>query len=68
MLVGGCFDVLHLGHIKFLQAAKKIGDILFVFVESDENVKKIKGEARPINNQTERARSFVLDTLRRLRN
>ena len=36
VLTGGCFDVLHLGHIKFLEAAKKRGDYLFVFIESDE--------------------------------
>jgi rfaE bifunctional protein nucleotidyltransferase chain/domain len=59
---GGCFDILHLGHIKFLQAAKRTGDILFVFVESDENVKKIKGDNRPINNQDERAE--VLSSIR----
>ncbi len=62
VLCGGCFDVLHLGHIKFLKAAKKIGDVLFVFVESDENVRKIKGEKRPINNQDERAE--VLSSIR----
>jgi FAD synthetase len=55
VLTGGCFDVIHLGHIKFLQAAKKSGDLLFVFVESDENVKKYKGVNRPIHSQNERA-------------
>ena len=54
VFTGGCFDILHLGHLKFLEAAKKRGDILFVFVESDENVKKIKGDNRPINTQDER--------------
>jgi FAD synthetase len=54
VLTGGCFDVLHLGHIKFLEAAKKHGDILLVFVESDENVRKTKGNNRPINNQNDR--------------
>ncbi len=62
ILSGGCFDVLHFGHIKFLEAAKKTGGILFVLLESDENVKKIKGEQRPINNQIERA--FVLSSVR----
>jgi D-beta-D-heptose 7-phosphate kinase/D-beta-D-heptose 1-phosphate adenosyltransferase len=55
VLTGGCFDVLHLGHIKFIEAAKKRGDLLFVFVESDEKVRKLKGKNRPINNQDERA-------------
>jgi rfaE bifunctional protein nucleotidyltransferase chain/domain len=55
VLTGGCFDVLHLGHIKFIEAAKKKGDLLFVFVESDEKVRELKGKNRPINNQAERA-------------
>lgn len=62
VLTGGCFDVLHLGHVKFLKAAKNSGGILFVFVESDENVRKIKGGNRPINNQNERAE--VLSSIR----
>ena len=55
ILAGGCFDVLHLGHLKFLEAAKKTGDILLVILESDANVRKIKGDKRPIHNQDERA-------------
>lgn len=55
ILVGGCFDILHLGHIKFLENAKKLGDILFVILESDESVLVLKGKDRPINNQMERA-------------
>ena len=62
VLTGGCFDVLHLGHIKFLELAKKRGDILFVFVESDQKVKEIKKENRPINNQNERCQ--VLSSIR----
>jgi rfaE bifunctional protein nucleotidyltransferase chain/domain len=62
VLTGGCFDVIHLGHIKFLESAKKQGDILFVFVESDEKVKEIKKENRPINNQHDRA--DVLSSIR----
>jgi len=62
VLTGGCFDVLHLGHIKFLEAAKKNGDVLFVFVESDQNVQKTKGKDRPINNQDDRAQ--VLASIR----
>jgi FAD synthetase len=58
ILTGGCFDVIHLGHIKFLEAAKKTGDILFAFIESDENVRKIKGDQRPIHNQDERAQAL----------
>lgn len=61
VLVGGCFDILHLGHIKFLESAKKLGDYLFVLLENDESVKKLKGNDRPINNQIERAQ--VLSSL-----
>ncbi|HUD09439.1 MAG TPA: adenylyltransferase/cytidyltransferase family protein [Patescibacteria group bacterium] len=62
VLAGGCFDVIHLGHVKFLEAAKKNGDILLVFLESDANVKKIKGDQRPIHTQDERAQ--VLQAIR----
>jgi len=55
VLVGGCFDIVHLGHIKFLEKAKKSGEILIVLLESDENIRKIKGQSRPINNQENRA-------------
>ncbi len=55
VLAGGCFDILHIGHIKFLENAKKHGDFLFVLLESDESVKKLKGENRPINSQNDRA-------------
>lgn len=58
VLTGGCFDILHKGHIEFLKNAKKQGDFLFVFLESDFNVKKYKGEGRPVNSQVERARSL----------
>jgi rfaE bifunctional protein nucleotidyltransferase chain/domain len=62
VLAGGCFDILHVGHIKFLAAAKKRGDILFILLESDKNVEKFKGKDRPINSQEERA--IVLSSLR----
>lgn len=55
VLVGGCFDILHIGHIKFLQKAKEQGDILLVMVESDKTVRKLKGKGRPINSQKSRA-------------
>jgi rfaE bifunctional protein nucleotidyltransferase chain/domain len=56
VLVGGCFDILHIGHVSFLEKAKKEGDVLFVLLEADESIKKIKGETRPINSQEDRAR------------
>lgn len=55
VLVGGCFDILHYGHIQFLTAAKKAGDYLVVMLESDENVRTLKGAHRPIHTQHERA-------------
>lgn len=55
VLTGGCFDILHTGHILFLEKAKEHGDLLFVLLENDENIKQTKGEKRPINNQTDRA-------------
>ena len=55
VLVGGCFDIIHLGHIIFLEKAKNKGEELIVLLESDENIKKNKGSKRPINNQENRA-------------
>ncbi|MBI2613703.1 MAG: adenylyltransferase/cytidyltransferase family protein [Candidatus Levybacteria bacterium] len=62
VLVGGFFDILHTGHIKFLQNAKKQGDYLFVFLEDDRKARKTKGPKRPINSQKDRAK--ILSTLR----
>lgn len=55
VLVGGCFDILHLGHLKFLEAAKREGSVLIVALESDENVRRLKGRDRPVNPQKDRA-------------
>lgn len=54
VLVGGCFDLIHYGHIAFLKAAKSHGDYLIVALESDESVRKMKGELRPIHSQSQR--------------
>ena len=54
VLVGGCFDLLHYGHITFLSQAKALGEKLVVALESDENVRRAKGEARPIHSQEKR--------------
>ena len=62
VLVGGCFDILHPGHIIFLQKAKKEGDILLVLLESDEKKRRLKGQGRPVHTQKERAK--VLSALR----
>lgn len=55
VIIGGCFDILHLGHIRFLKQAKKLGDILIILLESDERIKSMKGQGRPINSQEIRA-------------
>jgi rfaE bifunctional protein nucleotidyltransferase chain/domain len=54
-LANGAFDVLHVGHIRYLQAAKQLGGRLVVAVNSDESVRKLKGERRPIMPDFERA-------------
>ncbi len=54
VLVGGCFDIIHPGHILFLEAAKREGDALILLLESDESIKKRKGNGRPINSQKNR--------------
>lgn len=55
VLAGGCFDVLHPGHVIFLEKAKKAGDILIVMLESDRKVKLLKGLSRPVHTQRQRA-------------
>lgn len=50
----GCFDILHIGHIKMLQYARSLGDNLIVGIDSDRRVKELKGDSRPINNQDDR--------------
>ncbi len=56
VLAGGCFDILHPGHVVFLEKARKAGDILIVLLESDRSVKKLKGNSRPFHNQKMRAK------------
>ena len=55
VFTNGCFDVLHRGHIEYLQFCKSQGDIVVVGLNSDSSVKQIKGPERPINNQHDRA-------------
>ena len=50
----GCFDILHIGHIRYLSEAKKLGTHLVIGLNSDESVKKLKGKSRPINNVRDR--------------
>jgi FAD synthetase len=63
VLVGGCFDLLHIGHITFLEEAKKQGDILLVMLESDAVIAATKGNNRPINSQEIRAKILAALTV-----
>lgn len=56
VFTNGCFDILHLGHITYLEKAKSCGDILIVGINSDKSIHKIKGPHRPIQNQSSRAK------------
>jgi rfaE bifunctional protein nucleotidyltransferase chain/domain len=51
----GCFDVLHVGHVRYLTAARELGDALIVGINGDESVRQLKGDGRPVNNQNDRA-------------
>lgn len=55
VLTGGCFDIIHRGHIVLLTEAKKKGDVLIVLLESDETITNLKGPTRPIHTQEDRA-------------
>ncbi|MBQ7704605.1 MAG: D-glycero-beta-D-manno-heptose 1-phosphate adenylyltransferase [Selenomonadaceae bacterium] len=55
VFTNGCFDIIHVGHVRYLTMAKSFGDILIVGLNSDESVKILKGENRPINNEKDRA-------------
>ena len=55
VMANGCFDVLHVGHIRYLQAAKALGGKLIVAVNADDSVRKLKGEGRPVMPDSERA-------------
>ncbi len=55
VFTNGCFDILHVGHVRYLKASKKCGDILIVGVNSDSSVRNLKGPTRPINNENDRA-------------
>ncbi len=61
VFTNGCFDILHAGHVKYLEVAKSYGDVLIVGVNADSSVRKLKGPTRPINNQDDRA--YILASL-----
>lgn len=55
VVTNGCFDILHVGHVTYLEAAREQGDALLVGVNSDTSVRAIKGEGRPVNTEQDRA-------------
>ena len=61
VFTNGCFDILHAGHVDYLQNARQLGDGLLVGLNNDESVRKLKGDSRPIVD--ERARAMVLAAL-----
>jgi rfaE bifunctional protein nucleotidyltransferase chain/domain len=62
VFTNGCFDILHRGHVEYLQKAKTFGDKLVVGLNSDASVRRLKGETRPI--QDEKSRKIILEALR----
>ena len=55
VFTNGCFDLLHVGHVRYLQAARALGDALAVAVNGDESVRALKGPTRPVNGELDRA-------------
>ncbi len=55
VFTNGCFDLLHIGHVRYLEQAKSLGDLLIVGVNTDASVQKLKGPTRPIQNENDRA-------------
>jgi D-glycero-beta-D-manno-heptose 1-phosphate adenylyltransferase len=62
VFTNGCFDILHSGHVLYLNEAKKQGDLLFLGLNSDSSVKRLKGESRPINAENDR--KYVMENLK----
>lgn len=62
VFTNGCFDIIHIGHIKYLKEAKTLGEILIIGLNSDSSVQRLKGVHRPIITEDERAE--ILDTLK----
>ncbi len=61
VFTNGCFDILHVGHVKYLEVAKSFGDMLIVGLNADDSIKRLKGESRPINPLEDRA--YILASL-----
>lgn len=62
VFTNGCFDILHRGHVSYLNEAKSLGDILVIGINTDKSVKRLKGEDRPVNSEVDRA--FMLLNLK----
>ena len=62
VFTNGCFDIIHAGHVSYLESAKVLGDVLIVGLNTDDSVRRLKGSHRPLNNEKDRA--LVLDSLR----
>jgi D-glycero-beta-D-manno-heptose 1-phosphate adenylyltransferase len=62
VFTNGCFDILHRGHVEYLNEARSLGDYLIVGLNSDESVRRLKGESRPLQKQDDRA--FVMENLK----
>lgn len=62
VFTNGCFDILHRGHVAYMNEAKSCGDVLLLGLNSDESVKRLKGPTRPVNNEEDR--KFVLENLK----
>ena len=59
VFTNGCFDLLHKGHLSYLEASKELGDYFIVGLNSDSSVKKLKGEDRPVNNEMARSKNLL---------
>jgi D-glycero-beta-D-manno-heptose 1-phosphate adenylyltransferase len=59
VVTNGCFDILHVGHVRVLNAARELGDVLIVGLNSDESTRRLKGPTRPVNNEADRAEVLV---------
>ncbi len=55
VFTNGCFDILHVGHVRYLRSARRLGDLLIVGLNTDESVRRIKGKGRPVNTLADRA-------------
>jgi rfaE bifunctional protein nucleotidyltransferase chain/domain len=55
VFTNGCFDLLHVGHVRYLRAARELGDVLAVGINGDDSVRELKGPNRPLNNEQDRA-------------